>query len=160
MLELKNLRLTAEDGQGKVDILKDVSLSVADGEFLVITGPNGGGKTSLAKTVMGLMQPSSGQIFWNGEDVTNLSITERARRGISYGFQQPPRFKGLKVRDPAGHRGRKGAGARRGVFLSHEGRTLRARLSRPRRRHQPLRRRGEAHRDCVDSGQKRRADAL
>lgn len=98
MLELKNLRLTAEDGQGKVDILKDVSLSVADGEFLVITGPNGGGKTSLAKTVMGLMQPSSGQIFWNGEDVTNLSITERARRGISYGFQQPPRFKGLKVR--------------------------------------------------------------
>ena len=99
MLELKNLRLTAEDGQGKVDILKDVSLSVADGEFLVITGPNGGGKTSLAKTVMGLMQPSSGQIFWNGEEVTNLSITERARRGISYGFQQPPRFKGLKVRD-------------------------------------------------------------
>ena len=99
MLELKNLRLTAEDGQGKVDILKDVSLSVADGEFLVITGPNGGGKTSLAKTVMGLMQPSSGQIFWNGEDVTDLSITERARRGISYGFQQPPRFKGLKVRD-------------------------------------------------------------
>ena len=99
MLELKNLRLTAEDGQGKVDILKDVSLSVADGEFLVITGPNGGGKTSLAKTVMGLMQPSGGQIIWNGEDVTDLSITERARRGISYGFQQPPRFKGLKVRD-------------------------------------------------------------
>ena len=99
MLELKNLRLTAEDGQGKVDILKDVSLSVADGEFLVITGPNGGGKTSLAKTVMGLMQPSSGQIFWNGEEVTNLSITERARRGISYGFQQPPRFKGITVHD-------------------------------------------------------------
>lgn len=100
MLELKNLRLTAEDGQGKVDILKDVSLSVADGEFLVITGPNGGGKTSLAKNRDGAsMQPSSGQIFWNGEEVTNLSITERARRGISYGFQQPPRFKGLKVRD-------------------------------------------------------------
>lgn len=124
MLELKNLRLTAEDGQGKVDILKDVSLSVADGEFLVITGPNGGGKTSLAKTVMGLMQPSSGQIFWNGEEVTNLSITERARRGISYGFQQPPRFKGLKVRDLLAIAGRKGAGARRGVFLPHEGRTL------------------------------------
>ena len=99
MLELKNLRLTAEDGQGKVDILKDVSLSVADGEFLVITGPNGGGKTSLAKAVMGLMQPSGGQIIWNGEDVTNLSITERARRGISYGFQQPPRFKGIRVSD-------------------------------------------------------------
>ena len=99
MLELKNLCLSADDEQGKVDILKDVSLRVADGEFLVITGPNGGGKTSLAKTVMGLMQPSGGQILWNGEDVTHLSITERAKRGISYGFQQPPRFKGLKVRD-------------------------------------------------------------
>ena len=99
MLELKNLCLSVEEGPGRADILKDVSLSVADGEFLVITGPNGGGKTSLAKAVMGLMQPSAGQIIWNGEDVTDLSITERAKRGISYGFQQPPRFKGLKVRD-------------------------------------------------------------
>ena len=99
MLELKNLCLSADDEQGKVDILKDVSLTVADGEFLVITGPNGGGKTTLAKAVMGLVRPTAGQIFWNGEDVTNRSITERARRGISYGFQQPPRFKGLKVRD-------------------------------------------------------------
>ena len=99
MLELKNLCLSADDEQGKVDILKNVSLTVADGEFLVITGPNGGGKTTLAKAVMGLVRPTAGQIFWNGEDVTNRSITERARRGISYGFQQPPRFKGLKVRD-------------------------------------------------------------
>ena len=99
MLELKNLCLSADDEQGKVDILKDVSLTVADGEFLVITGPNGGGKTTLAKAVMGLVRPTAGQIFWNGEDVTNRSITERAKRGISYGFQQPPRFKGLKVRD-------------------------------------------------------------
>ena len=99
MLELKNLCLSADDEQGKVDILKDVSLTVADGEFLVITGPNGGGKTTLAKAVMGLARPTAGQIFWSGEDVTNRSITERARRGISYGFQQPPRFKGLKVRD-------------------------------------------------------------
>ena len=99
MLELKNLCLSADDEQGKVDILKDVSLRVADGEFLVITGPNGGGKTTLAKAVMGLAQPTGGQIFWNGEEITGCSITERARRGISYGFQQPPRFKGLKVRD-------------------------------------------------------------
>lgn len=99
MLELRDLCLTANDEQGKVDILKGVSLQVPDGEFLVITGPNGGGKTSLAKTVMGLNKPSAGQIIWNGEDVTSLSITERAKRGISYGFQQPPRFKGLKVRD-------------------------------------------------------------
>ena len=99
MLELKDLCLTADDEQGKVDILRGVSLTVADGEFLVITGPNGGGKTTLAKAVMGLVTPTAGQIIWNGEDVTGLSITERARRGISYGFQQPPRFKGLKVRD-------------------------------------------------------------
>ena len=129
MLELKNLRLTAEDGQGKVDILKDVSLSVADGEFLVITGPNGGGKTSLAKTVMGLMQPSGGQIIWNGEDVTDLSITERARRGISYGFQQPPRFKGLKVRDLLAIAAGKTLGHDEGghtiVIISHQERIIR-----------------------------------
>ena len=99
MLELKKLCLTANDENGKAEILKNIDLTVEDKKFIVITGPNGGGKTSLAKTVMGLMQPSSGQIFWNGEDVTNLSITERARLGISYSFQQPPRFKGMKVSD-------------------------------------------------------------
>ena len=99
MLELKNLSFTVEGEGGRKDILKDVSLQVKDGTFLVITGPNGGGKTTLAKTIMGLNEATSGQIIWNGEDITDLNITERARRGISYGFQQPPRFKGLKVRD-------------------------------------------------------------
>ena len=99
MLTLKNLSLTAADAQGRADIVKNVSLDVEDGKFLVITGPNGGGKTTLAKTVMGLAQPTAGQIFWNGEDITHLNVTERARRGISYGFQQPPRFKGMKVSD-------------------------------------------------------------
>ena len=99
MLELKKLCLTANDENGKTEILKNIDLSVEDNKFLVITGPNGGGKTSLAKAVMGIMQPSGGQILWNGEDVTAMSVTERARRGISYGFQQPPRFKGMKVRD-------------------------------------------------------------
>ena len=66
---------------------------------MVITGPNGGGKTTLAKAIMGLVPASGGQIFWNGTDITSCSITERAKLGISYGFQQPPRFKGLRVRD-------------------------------------------------------------
>ena len=99
MLELKKLCLTANDENGKAEILKNIDLTVEDKKFIVITGPNGGGKTTLAKTVMGLAKPTSGRIIWNGEDITDLSITDRARRGISYGFQQPPRFKGMKVSD-------------------------------------------------------------
>lgn len=99
MLTLKNLSLTAADAQGRADIVKNVSLDVEDGKFLVITGPNGGGKTTLAKLIMGLSTPTGGQIFLDGEDITGLSITDRAKRGISYSFQQPPRFKGMKVSD-------------------------------------------------------------
>ena len=99
MLEIKNLRFGVEGDQGELDILNGVDLTVGDGRFLVVTGPNGGGKTTLAKAIMGLNQPTGGQILWNGTDITHMSITERARLGISYGFQQPPRFKGLKVRD-------------------------------------------------------------
>ena len=99
MLELKNITLTVPSENGSMDILKDVSLNIEDKKFIVITGPNGGGKTTLAKVVMGLATPTRGQIIWNGEDVTDLSIAERAKKGISYGFQQPPRFKGMKVSD-------------------------------------------------------------
>lgn len=99
MLEIKNLCFTAEDGAEKIDILKNIDLTVADGRFLVLTGPNGGGKTTLAKAISGIVQSTSGSIVWNGTDITNLSITERARLGISYGFQQPPRFIGMKVGD-------------------------------------------------------------
>ena len=99
MLELRNLTLTVQAENGPMDILKDVSLTVEDKKFIVITGPNGGGKTSLAKVMMGLATPTKGQIIWNGEDITSLSIAERAKKGISYGFQQPPRFKGMKVSD-------------------------------------------------------------
>ena len=99
MLELKNLTFTVPSETGTTDILKDVSLTIEDKKFIVITGPNGGGKTTLAKVIMGLVMPTSGKICWNGEDITDLSISERAKKGISYGFQQPPRFKGMKVSD-------------------------------------------------------------
>ena len=99
MLELQNLTLTVPSETGTTDILKDISLTIEDKKFIVITGPNGGGKTTLAKTIMGLATPTAGKIFWNGEDVTDLSIADRAKKGISYGFQQPPRFKGMKVSD-------------------------------------------------------------
>ena len=100
MLELKNIcyRVHTEDGND-IDILKNISLTIPDNKLVVFTGPNGGGKTTLAKVIMGLVTPTSGQILWNGQDVTELGITERAKLGISYGFQQPPRFKGITVRD-------------------------------------------------------------
>lgn len=96
MLELKNISLNLADSK---DILNDVSLNVESGKFVVITGPNGGGKSTLAKIVAGIFKPTSGQILFDGQDITNASITDRARMGISYAFQQPVRFKGIKVRD-------------------------------------------------------------
>ena len=99
MLELRSVSYTVQEGDTKLDILKDISLTIDDHKLVVFTGPNGGGKTTLAKIIMGLVTPTSGQIIWNGQDITELGITERARLGISYGFQQPPRFKGLTVRD-------------------------------------------------------------
>ena len=99
MLEIQNLSYHVEGESGRIDILRDISLTVEDKKFIVVTGPNGGGKTSLARAIMGINPASSGKILWNGEDITELSVTERAKRGISYGFQQPPRFKGMKVRD-------------------------------------------------------------
>ena len=99
MLELKNISFSVSGPEGRNDIIKDISMTIEDGKLVVLTGPNGGGKTTLAKIIMGLVTPTSGKIYWNGEDITELSITERAKKGISYGFQQPPRFKGIKVRD-------------------------------------------------------------
>lgn len=95
MLELRNINFYTEDGK---KILDDINLKI-DGRFTAITGPNGSGKSTLAKLIAGIIQPTDGEILFNGEDITNLSITERARKGISYAFQQPVRFKGLRVRD-------------------------------------------------------------
>ncbi len=99
MLELKNVSYIVDDDNGdKKEILNDVSLKI-DERFVAITGPNGGGKSTLAKIIAGIYTPTSGQILLDGEDITNLSITERAKRGVSFAFQQPVRFKGLTVHD-------------------------------------------------------------
>ena len=99
MLELQNICYRVSTPEGELDILRDISITIPDQRLMVFTGPNGGGKTTLAKIIMGLVQPTSGRILYNGRDITGLSITERARLGISYGFQQPPRFKGITVHD-------------------------------------------------------------
>ncbi|MBR1863043.1 MAG: ATP-binding cassette domain-containing protein [Ruminococcus sp.] len=98
MLELKNLTFSAEDG-GKAEIIRNIDLVLPEDRFIVITGPNGGGKSTLAKLIAGIEQPTSGRIIFNGEDITGRSITERARMGIGFAFQQPVRFKGLTVLD-------------------------------------------------------------
>lgn len=95
MLELQNISFQAED---ETEILNDISVKIDD-PFVVITGPNGSGKSTLAKVIAGILTPTSGRILLDGEDITGLSITERAKMGVSYAFQQPVRFKGLKVRD-------------------------------------------------------------
>lgn len=95
MLELKNVSYKTDDGK---EILRNVNLSIDD-RFVAVTGPNGSGKSTLAKLIAGIYQPTSGQILLDGEDITELSITDRARRGISFAFQQPVRFKGITVKD-------------------------------------------------------------
>ena len=100
MLECKNLSfaVTSEDGKTK-SITDNVDLAIGDGKFVVITGPNGGGKSTLAKLIMGIEKPTAGRIFFDGTDITDFSVTERAKAGISFAFQQPVRFKGITVLD-------------------------------------------------------------
>lgn len=98
MLELKNISYKVNDELGEKYVLQDINLTL-DERFVAFTGPNGGGKSTLAKVIAGIIQPTEGKIYFDGEDITALSVTERAKKGISYAFQQPVRFKGLTVRD-------------------------------------------------------------
>lgn len=97
MLKAENLTLYVNDDGGRKCLLNNISFQVADGEMLVITGPNGGGKSTLAKTLMGIMIPDNGTIILDGQDITAFDINHRANAGIGYAFQQPPRFKGMTV---------------------------------------------------------------
>ena len=96
MLKLENISFEVENEK---EILKDVNLTIEKGKFIAITGPNGGGKSTLARIISGVLKPTKGKITFYGEDITDLSITERAQKGISFGFQQPVRFKGITVHD-------------------------------------------------------------
>lgn len=99
LLELRDISVVTDDGKA---ILNNISFAVAPERFVAITGPNGGGKSTLAKVIMGMMQPTSGKILFQGKDITDMDITERARLGVSFAFQQPVRFKGISVRDLMG----------------------------------------------------------
>lgn len=99
MLELKNVSFSAESERKNIDIIRDLDLTVEDNKFVVITGPNGGGKSTLAKLIAGIEKNTAGTIIFNGENITEKSITERARMGIGFAFQQPVRFKGITVLD-------------------------------------------------------------
>lgn len=99
MLELKNVSFGVEQDAGQKEIIKDISLNIGENKLVVITGPNGGGKSTMAKLIAGVEMPTAGKIYFDGEDITEKSITERANAGISFAFQQPVRFKGIEVVD-------------------------------------------------------------
>ena len=99
MLELKNLSFNVQDESKEKEIIRHMDLKIDDGKFVVVTGPNGGGKSTMAKLIAGIEKPTEGRIFFNGEDITDLGITERAKLGISFAFQQPAKFKGITVLD-------------------------------------------------------------
>ncbi len=100
MLELKNVSFEVEsENNAHKEILKNINLTIDEHKFIALTGPNGGGKSTLAKIIVGIEKATSGQILFDGVDITNMSITERAKLGISFAFQQPVRFKGVTVKD-------------------------------------------------------------
>ena len=99
MLEIQNLSFAVSEEDREKEIIHDLSLKIEDGKFVVITGPNGSGKSTLARLIMGIEKPISGRILLDGEDITDLDVPSRAKKGISFAFQQPERFKGIRVQD-------------------------------------------------------------
>ena len=99
MLELKNVSFEVNSDGDDKEIIKDISLTIPDDKMVVITGPNGGGKSTLARLIAGIEKPTAGRIFFEGEDITQLSVTQRAKLGIGFAFQQPVKFKGIQVFD-------------------------------------------------------------
>ena len=99
MLELKNVSFQVEDDSLSREIIRDVSLVIPDEKLVVITGPNGGGKSTLARLIAGIEKPTGGKILLDGQDITDMTVTERAKNGIAFAFQQPVRFKGIQVFD-------------------------------------------------------------
>ena len=149
MLELKNISYIVE---GDKEILEDVNLTIND-KFVAITGPNGSGKSTLAKLIAGIIHPTAGRIILDGEDITDLNITERANKGISYAFQQPVHFKGLKVKDLISVASGRTMSVKEICDRAFRGRTLCQRLCEPGVKRQPFRRRAQEDRDCYDPRQ-------
>ena len=142
MLRLENVSYIVGDDLGEKGILKNVTVDI-DARFVAITGPNGGGKSTLAKIIAGIVKPTPGKIYYDGVDITDYSVTEGSKLGISYAFQQPVRFKGITVNDLITL-----------AALSFRGWPLRQRLHQPRGECQSFRRRIEADRDCHDPGKR------
>ena len=141
MLELQHISYDVEQDGDNKGILRDIDLTISE-RFVAITGPNGGGKSTLAKVIAGILTPTQGRILLDGEDITGLSITERARKGISFAFQQPVRFKGLTEKDLITLASGKSIG---GLQLSFRGGPVRQGLYRPGSGRLPVRWRAEAH---------------
>lgn len=148
MLQLKNIcyDVDADRPDKARRILSDVSLDFPERTVTVITGHNGSGKSTLIKLIMGIDRPTSGRVLFNGEDITDASVTERALKGFTIAFQQPVRFKGITVRDLLGAACRKKTRHGRGVQLPLHGGSVRQGLHRPPRGRHPLGRRAQAHR--------------
>ncbi len=123
MLELQNISFAVTEDDKKIEIIRDLNLVVDNKKFIVITGPNGSGKSTLARIIAGIENPTAGKIIFDGADITEKNITDRAKLGISFAFQQPVKFKGIKVIDLL----RLAAGRER-LRLSFTSRTLRERL--------------------------------